>query len=103
MSSSRAAGINLAAASAAGVRSAFSADRTIAIASVGNARGADHLAPIGDFALEVFDRLGIALEDGVEADLRKLLLHVGGLHDLVDLGVQPDDDRVGRFGWREEA
>jgi hypothetical protein len=55
---------------------------------------AHHLAPIGDFAFEIGVCLGEVLEDRIEPDLRQLRLHVGRLHQRVDLAVELENDRI---------
>src|SRR6266508_446132 len=53
----------------------------------GDADGADHLAPIGDLALEIRHGLGLVLHHRIEPDRLEPLQHVSVLHDLVDLGI----------------
>src|SRR5207244_12552095 len=69
----------------------------------GNADGADHLAPIGHVAFELVRRLGVRLEDRVEADGLEPLLRLRLFQDLIDFGIELGYHRVGCFRRREKS
>src|SRR5262249_47705886 len=62
-----------------------------------------HLAPRGDFALEVVARLGDALDHDVEADDLELLLRFRLLHNGIDFCIELGNDGVGCLRRREET
>ena len=58
----------------------------------------DHLAPVGQFALEVGFGFLLVAHLRFKADLGECLLDVGVAHGLVDRRVQFHHDGIGRFG-----
>ena len=67
-----------------------------------HARGPGDFRPLLDFRLDKNAEFGGRHRQRRNALLRPALLYLGGVEDLVDLGIQEIDDGLGRSGRRDD-